>query len=56
LTDGHFARQKKVLISLASKLAKDINTEADFNALSIELMKLTVETALNAGLTEHFWL
>ena len=44
---------REKLISLASSLAKDINTEADLNALSIELVKLTVETALNAELTEY---
>lgn len=41
------------LKALASELAKDIKTEADLNALSRELVKLTVETALNAELTEH---
>lgn len=41
------------LQELAKELAKDIKTEADLNALSRELMKLTVETALNAELTEH---
>ena len=44
-------RQK--LKALAAELAKDIKTEADLNALSRELLKLTVETALNAELTEH---
>ena len=44
-------RQK--LKALAAELAKDIKTEADLNALSKELLKLTVETALNAELTEH---
>ena len=44
-------RQK--LQALAAELAKDIKTEADLNALSRELLKLTVETALNAELTEH---
>ena len=37
----------------AAELAKDIKTEADLNALSRELLKLTVETALNAELTDH---
>lgn len=41
------------LKALAAELAKDIKTEADLNRLSQELMKLTVETALNAELTEH---
>lgn len=41
------------LKALASELAKDIKTESDLNELSRELLKLTVETALNAELTEH---
>lgn len=41
------------LKALANELAKDIKTEADLNLLSRELLKLTVETALNAELTEH---
>jgi putative transposase len=41
------------LQALASELAKDIKTEADLNALSRELLKLTVETALSAELTDH---
>lgn len=41
------------LQALATELAKDIKTEADLNALSRELLKLTVETALNAELTDH---
>ena len=41
------------LQALANELAKDIKTEADLNALSRELLKLTVETALSAELTEH---
>lgn len=41
------------LQALASELAKDIKTEADLNALSRELLKLTVETALGAELTDH---
>ena len=36
------------LKAMAAELAKDIKTEADLNALSAELLKLTVETALNA--------
>ena len=44
---------REKLKALASELAKDIKTEADLNALSRELLKLTVETALNAELTEH---
>ena len=41
------------LKALASELAKGIKTEDDLNALSSALLKLTVETALNAELTEH---
>jgi len=41
------------LQALANELAKDIKTEDDLNALSRELLKLTVETALSAELTEH---
>lgn len=37
----------------AAGLAKDLKTEADLNALYRELLKLTVETALGAKLTEH---
>lgn len=44
-------RQK--LLAMAKELAKDIKSEAVLNALSKELLKLTVETALNAELTEH---
>ncbi len=45
--------ERSKLKALATELAKDIKTEADLNALSRELLKLTVETALNAELTEH---
>ena len=45
--------EREKLKALASELAKDIKTEADLNGLSRELVKLTVETALNAELTEH---
>jgi transposase-like protein len=41
------------LQELTNELAKDIKTEADLNALSRELLKLTVETALCLELTEH---
>ena len=44
---------REKLKALAAELAKDVKTEADLNALSRELLKLTVETALNAELTEH---
>jgi len=45
--------ERSKLQALATELAKDIKSEADLNALSRELLKLTVETALNAELTEH---
>jgi putative transposase len=38
---------QQALQALASELAKGIKTEADLNALSRQLIKLTVETALN---------
>ncbi|AAM87362.1 IS256 family transposase [Yersinia pestis] len=41
------------LKALAAELAKGLKTEADLNAFSRMLTKLTVETALNAELTEH---
>lgn len=41
------------LQALASELAKGLKTEGDLNALSRELLKLTVETALGAELTDH---
>jgi transposase-like protein len=44
---------REKLKALAKELAKDIKTEADLNMLSRELVKLTIETALNAELTEH---
>lgn len=44
---------KKKLEELAKELAKDLKTEADLSALSRELLKLTVETALNAEMDEH---
>ncbi len=42
------AMERSKLQVLATELAKDIKTEAVLNALSRELLKLTVETALNA--------
>ena len=41
------------LQAMAEELAKDIKSEADLSALSAELLKLTVETALNAEQAEH---
>lgn len=41
------------LKALAAELAKGLKTEADLNLFSRMLTKLTVETALNAELTDH---
>ena len=41
------------LQALAKELAKGIKTEADLGELSKQLVKLTVETALNAELEDH---
>ncbi len=41
------------MITLAKELAKGLKTEADLNAFTQALKKLTIETALNAELTEH---
>lgn len=41
------------LEALAKELAKDLKTEEDLSALSRELLKLTVETALNAEMDDH---
>ena len=39
--------------AVANELAKEIKTQADLNALSTALVKLTVETALTAERSEH---
>ena len=39
---------REKLKALANELAKDIKTEKDLNALSAELLKMTVEAALGA--------
>ncbi len=44
---------EKKLKTLAAELAKGLKTEADLNAFSRMLTKLTVETSLNAELTDH---
>lgn len=44
---------EKKLKALAVELAKGLKTEADLNQFSRMLTKLTVETALNAELTDH---
>ena len=41
------------LKALVAELANDIKTEEDLGALTQQLVKLTVETALNAELAEH---
>lgn len=41
------------LKALALELSKGIKTEGDLNRFTRDLLKLTVETALNAELTEH---
>src|SRR5512143_2772403 len=41
------------LEALATELAKHIKSEADIAALSRQLLKLTVESALKAELDEH---
>ncbi|CNE91563.1 transposase [Yersinia similis] len=44
---------EKKLKALATELAKGLKTEADLNQFSRMMTKLTVETALNAELTDH---
>lgn len=44
---------KKKLHALARDLAKDLKTPEDLSALSAELVKITVEAALNIELEEH---
>ncbi|EDU7996495.1 IS256 family transposase [Salmonella enterica subsp. diarizonae] len=44
---------ERKLKALAAELAKGLKTEADLNQFSRMLTKLTVETALNAELTDH---
>lgn len=44
---------EKRLKELATELAKDIKSEKDLNALSAQLLKLTVETALGAEMEDH---
>ncbi|RAP72009.1 hypothetical protein WKI72_14380 [Candidatus Erwinia dacicola] len=39
--------------ALAAELARSLKTEADLDPFSRMLTKLTVETALNARLTDH---
>ena len=44
---------REKLKALANELAKDIKTEKDLNALSAELLKMTVEAALDAEMEDH---
>lgn len=44
---------EKRLKALAAELDKGLKTEADLNQFSRMLMKLSVETALNAEMTDH---
>lgn len=44
---------KEILQSLAAELAKNLKSEKDLSALSRELVKLTVETALGKEMEEH---
>lgn len=41
------------LMALAKEFAKNLKTDSDLNEFSKALKKFTVETALNAELTEH---
>lgn len=41
------------LRAMAKELAKDLSSDADLNALSRQLMKMTVETALEAEMDDH---
>lgn len=41
------------LKALAAELAKDIKSEKDLGTLTQQLIKLTIETALNAEMDEH---
>jgi len=43
----------QAMLALAQEFAKNLKTEADLNNFCQTLKKLTIETALNAELTEH---
>lgn len=47
------AMEQEKLKAMATELAKGIKTEKDLGELAQQLVKLTVETALNAELAEH---
>lgn len=49
----HHTLDRSKLQALANELAKDLKTPEDLNMLSQELVKLTVEAALNAEITHH---
>src|SRR5699024_6164414 len=49
---GNYMDQDQ-LKAMAAELAKGIKTEKDLSTLTQQLVKLTVETALNAELDEH---
>ena len=44
---------KKKLEALVKELARDVKSEKDLSALTSEIVKLTVETALNAEIEDH---
>ena len=44
---------KNIIKALASELAKNIKNEKDLSEFSSLLKKFTIETALNAKLSEH---
>ncbi|EPL6456550.1 transposase [Providencia rettgeri] len=44
---------KNIIKALASELAKNIKNEKDLSEFSSLLKKLTIETVLNAELSEH---
>ena len=48
-----YSIDRSKLEALAQELAKDLKTQDDLNALTSALVKLTVETALNAELTSR---
>ena len=49
----NISMNKETLKAMAKEFAKDIKTQDDLNLFTKELVKLTVEAALNAELTEH---
>lgn len=51
--DGDITMNHNQLMALATEFAKNLKTDADLNEFGKALKKLTVETALNAELTEY---